>query len=205
MIEGPFDRNSKATHEGGYLNGGVGWYRKTFSLPAVARGRVAWIEFDGAYMDAEVWLNGVNLGNHPYGYTSFHYDLTPQLTLDGPNILAVRLNVQQPCSRWYSGAGIYRHVRLVLANPVHIVPGGLSFATLPEEEGPKHVLALVEVVNQGDADAMVRIDTKLFDPNGVEVPWDAGIPREVLAHASHSRERTRHKGPRVTRKGRWGY
>ena len=79
-IEGPFDRASPANHDGGYLNGGVGWYRKTFTLPAEAKGRCAWIEFDGAYMDADVWLNGHPLGRHPYGYTSFR--LRPRTVVD---------------------------------------------------------------------------------------------------------------------------
>ena len=85
------------------------------------------LQFDGVYMDSDVWLNGQHLGNHPYGYTSFQYDLTPYVKFgatDNENVLAVRVNVKQPCSRWYSGAGIYRHVWLTLAAPVHIATLG---------------------------------------------------------------------------------
>ena len=75
-------------------------------------------------MDSDVWLNGKHLGRHPYGFTSFHYDLTDALKPQGQNVLAVRVNVDQPCSRWYSGAGIYRHVRLQVLDPVHRRPLG---------------------------------------------------------------------------------
>ena len=99
QCEGPFDPLSPAGAGGGYLNGGIGWYRKTFPTPAKTAESRVWIEFDGAYMDSEVWLNGKLLGRHPYGYTSFYYDLTDALKPQGQNVLAVRLNVTQPCSR----------------------------------------------------------------------------------------------------------
>ena len=81
--EGPFDRKSPGGTGAGALNGGIGWYRKSFTLPAEARGQRVSVEFDGIYMDSETWLNGVSLGRHPYGYTSFHYDLTPHVKLLG--------------------------------------------------------------------------------------------------------------------------
>ena len=96
------------------------------TLPAAAKNRHVAFEFDGAYMDSDVWLNEKHLGRHPYGYTSFDYDLTPHSRWDGPNVLAVRLNVTQPCSRWYSGAGIYRHVRLTITDPVHVAHWGTT-------------------------------------------------------------------------------
>jgi len=112
-MEGPFDAKSPGGTGAGALNGGIGWYRKAFTLPEGSAGKRVGVQFDGVYMDSEVWLNGVSLGKQPYGYTSFQFDLTPHLK-PGGNLLAVRVNVQQPCSRWYSGAGIYRHVWLTL-------------------------------------------------------------------------------------------
>ncbi len=94
----------------GCLPGGIGWYRKKFALPASAKGQRVFVEFEGVYMNSDVWLNGQHLGNRPYGYIGFEYDLTPFLKWDAPNELLVRANVEQPCSRWLSGAGIYRHV-----------------------------------------------------------------------------------------------
>ena len=128
--EGPFDPLSPAGDGGGYLNGGIGWYRKTFATPPEAKDRRVWIEFDGVYMDSDVWLNGKHLGRHPYGFTSFYYDLTDALKPQGQNVLAVRVNVAQPCSRWYSGAGIFRHVRLQVLDPVHVAHWG-TYVTTP--------------------------------------------------------------------------
>ena len=111
--EGPFDPRSPGGNSIGYLNGGFGWYRKTFTMPDSSRNRRVFVEFEGVYMNSEVWINGQSLGVRPYGYSTFEYDLTPHLRFGrDTNVLAVRVNVQQPSSRWYSGAGIYRHVWL---------------------------------------------------------------------------------------------
>jgi len=170
-MDGPFDRKSPASFGGAYLNGGIGWYRKTFTLPESARGRHIAILFDGAYMDADVTCNGSKLGNHPYGFTSFSYDLTPVLKYgDEKNVLAVRLNVVQPSCRWYSGAGLYRHVWLIATQPVHIAQWGTSITT------PKAVAtdAQVDVVTQVVAEAGAvpsdaTLTTILLDPAGQEV------------------------------------
>ena len=129
-MDGPFDRKSPGGDSAGALNGGIAWYRKTFTLPADSTGKRVAVRFDGVYMDSEVWLNGVSLGKQPYGYTSFQFDLTPHLK-PANNVLAVRVNVQQPCSRWYSGAGIYRHVWLTLTEPLHVAAWG-TYVTTPE-------------------------------------------------------------------------
>ncbi|HWB61578.1 MAG TPA: beta galactosidase jelly roll domain-containing protein [Chthoniobacteraceae bacterium] len=100
-IEGAFDQHSPAGGGGGYLTAGMAWYRKTFTIPAEQKGMAFTILFDGVYMNSDVWINGFHLGNHPYGYTGFSYDLTEHLNYGAkPNVLAVRVNVQQPCSRW---------------------------------------------------------------------------------------------------------
>ena len=96
----------------GYFPTGIGWYRKHFSVPGFSNDKRYTIEFDGVYMNSTVWINGHELGTWPYGYSSFSYDLTPYLKASG-NVIAVRVdNSLQPNSRWYSGSGIYRHVRL---------------------------------------------------------------------------------------------
>lgn len=92
-IEGPFDQNNPSGDGGGYVPCGVGWYRKTFTLAEGERGRRAEILFDGVYRNSDVWLNGHHLGWHPYGYTSFAYDITSYLhDDDSPNVLAVRVD-----------------------------------------------------------------------------------------------------------------
>ncbi|MGW0519224.1 glycoside hydrolase family 2 TIM barrel-domain containing protein [Crossiella sp. NPDC003009] len=113
-----------------FLPGGLGWYRKTFTLPPTVAGKKVAVEFDGVYMDAEVYLNGKLIGRHPYGYTGFALDLTPHAHTNGtPDVLSVRARNQIPSSRWYSGSGIYRDVRLVVTDPVHVTRHGVTVTT----------------------------------------------------------------------------
>ena len=131
-IEGVPDPKNLTGSGGGYFPAGVGWYRKTFEAPKAWKSRLVSVEFDGVYMNATVYLNGHALGTHPNGYTSFAFDLSPYLALGQANVLAVRVdNSEQPNSRWYSGSGIYRHVRIVVTDPVHIAHWGV-FVTTPE-------------------------------------------------------------------------
>jgi beta-galactosidase len=167
-IEGRFNPRSPAGDGGGYLDGGIGWYRKTFAAPPGAKGRRVRIQFDGAYMDSDVWLNEQHLGRHPYGFTGFGYDLTALLRPDRPNVLAVRLNVTQPCSRWYSGAGIYRHVWLSVADPVHVAGGGTWVTTPKVAAEAASVRVRTRVANQGSSAADVRLETTVLDPRGAE-------------------------------------
>ncbi len=130
-IENDFSKDNPATPGGGALPGGVGWYRKTFTVPKKQEGKRFLVDFDGVYWNSEVWLNGQSLGKRPSGYISFRYDLTPHIRYGQPNVLAVRVdNSQQPNSRWYSGSGIYRNVRLVIANPVYVDLWG-TYVTTP--------------------------------------------------------------------------
>ncbi len=104
----------------GFYPGGVGWYRKAFRTPANSTGKDFWLEFDGAYMNSEVWINGVRLGKRPFGYISFMYDITPHM-VSGVNVIAVRIdNSAQPNSRWYTGSGIYRHVWLTMVDRLRV-------------------------------------------------------------------------------------
>src|SRR5438094_584647 len=132
-IEGAFSDTNPAGAHGGALPGGVGWYRKAFSIPRTDTRRLVFVEFDGVYRNSEVWINGRYLGKRPYGYSSFRYALTPYLRYGragGRNEIAVRVdNSQQPNSRWYSGSGIYRHVRLVTVEPVHVDQWGTYITT----------------------------------------------------------------------------
>ena len=108
----PFDPEAISQVSGGFTTGGTGWYRKTFSVPDEENGKRILIQFDGVYMNADVWLNGQGLGSHPYGYTSFWFDLTDKVKFGGANFLAVKVKNEGENSRWYSGSGIYRHVWL---------------------------------------------------------------------------------------------
>ena len=166
-MDGPFDKFSPAGAGGGYLDGGVGWYRKTFTLPAPARGKHVTLLFDGAYMEADVWLNGTHLGNHPYGFTSFFYDLTPYLQRGAErNVVAVRLNVEQPGCRWYSGAGLYRHVWLTVTQPVHVAQWGTYVTTPRATPTGATVRVRTQVRDDGTAPAQATLTTVLYDPSG---------------------------------------
>src|SRR5215471_8931495 len=128
-IESEFKEDAPTGGSGGYLPAGIGWYRKQFNLPKTIKGQTTWVQFDGVYMNSEVWINGHSLGKHPNGYISFYYDLTPLLK-KGKNVLAVRVdNSQQPNSRWYSGSGIYRHVWLNITDPIHVGTWGTYVTT----------------------------------------------------------------------------
>jgi beta-galactosidase len=151
-IEGPFDEKSPTRGAGGFLPAGIGWYRKHFVAdPEWARQRV-WVEFDGVMANSDVWINGFHLGRRPYGYVSFAYDLTGHLNFNGKdNVVAVRCdNSGQPASRWYAGAGIYRHVRLIAENPVHIERWS-TFVTTPKVSADQAVVHVqTTVLNESD-------------------------------------------------------
>ena len=166
-IESRPDKDNPSGAGGGFFPGGVGWYRKTFTAPADWKGKLVTIEFDGVYRNATVFLNGHKLGDHPYGYTAFTFDLTQQLNLSGMNVLAVRVdNSAQPNSRWYSGSGIYRHVRVIVTNPIHITHWGV-FVTTPEvSSNLAKVMLRTRMANQSTQQAGLTIETTLFDTSG---------------------------------------
>jgi len=165
-IGGPYDRDNTSGRGGGYLPTGIGWYRKTFEINKEDAKKMTTIEFDGIMANSDVWINGTHLGKRPYGYISFSYDLTPYLNFDKPNVIAVRAdNTIQPASRWYTGAGIYRHVRLVSVNPTHFKQWG-TFITTPIATTTKGVVNLkVEIENKGiSGDYKLQID--IIDATG---------------------------------------
>lgn len=123
-IEQEYSQSLEA--ESGYLPGGTGWYRKNFTLGEEARGKRIRIDFDGVYMNASVYVNGKEVGTHPYGYTPFSFDITDYISYDKENTIAVKVDHQTPSSRWYSGSGIYRSVSLTTTNDVHVDLNGIK-------------------------------------------------------------------------------
>ncbi|HZZ20451.1 MAG TPA: glycoside hydrolase family 2 TIM barrel-domain containing protein [Opitutaceae bacterium] len=157
-IEGAYDEKAPSAGPGGYLPTGIGWYRKTFTLPAGSPSRSVTIQFDGVYEHSTVWINGHDVGTRPYGYSSFAYDLTPYLNA-GSNVLAVKVdNSQQPNSRWYTGSGIYRHTWLEVTDALQISPWGI-FVTTPDvtaEAATVHVTTHVTNGRKGSEKVEVR-------------------------------------------------
>ena len=134
-IEGDFSPANPSGASGGALPGGIGWYRKHFSVNPKERNKRYVIAFDGVYMNATVYVNGHKLGTRPYGYSSFEYDITPYINKVGDNVVAVRVdNGDQPNSRWYSGCGIYRHVWFQKTEPSYITQWGQYVSTTPQGE-----------------------------------------------------------------------
>lgn len=169
-IEGEFSKDNPSGCGGGALPGGVGWYRKSFTVPPQEKGKKVFVDFDGVYMDAEVWINGTTLGKRPYGYISFRYDLTPYLRFGQKNVIAVRVdNSEQPNSRWYSGCGIYRNVWLTIANPVHVDQWG-TYVTTPKVSKDGATIALAtKVKNDSKAEVTAQLSSVIFNSKGGEV------------------------------------
>jgi beta-galactosidase len=168
---GPFDRNqSKGAASTGYVVGGTGWYRKHFTLASADAKKLVTVRFDGVYMNADFWINGHLLGNHPYGYTSFEFDLTPYLKPAGKeNVLAVRVRNDGKNSRWYSGSGIYRHTWLTVTAPIYMPTWGV-FVTTPEVSKEKAVVKITsEVRNASAAEADVVVSARVLDAKGKTV------------------------------------
>jgi len=163
-IEGTFDKDHPATVGGGALPGGIGWYRKHFTVPVSSKGKCIVIDFDGVYRNSEVWINGHLLGKRPNGYISFRYELSPFLNYGGQNIIAVKVdNSKQPNSRWYSGSGIYRDVKLVTLNPIHIDQWG-TFVTTPAINSSKATVKLeINVISRGKDMQEAKIRTRIFN------------------------------------------
>lgn len=139
-IQGPF-RMDLSGNTGRLPYQGIGWYRKTFKVDEADRGKRFYVDFDGVMAYAKVWLNGIKVGERPYGYISFRVDLTPALRWGEENVVAVRLNTEKLGSRWYPEAGIYRHVRLVKTEPVHVAQWSV-FVTTPQVTDERATIAL---------------------------------------------------------------
>lgn len=170
-IEGKFTKDNPATPGGGALPDGIGWYRKTFTLPEADKNKHAFIDFDGVYMNSKVWINGHLLGERPYGYISFRYELTPYLNYGSKkNILAVRVdNSKQPASRWYSGSGIYRNVWLVITNNVYVDHWG-TYVTTPEIKDDQATVHIqTKIRNRENNEQQVTLQTVLYDAAGKKV------------------------------------
>lgn len=175
---GPFDPVASAGGWGAaWTVGGIGWYRKLFAAPDLGSGGRAEIQFDGAFSEAEVWLNGVKLGTNVYGYGAFTFDMTPHLQRGRLNVLAVRVSNVGETSRWYSGSGINRHVWLTVTGPVRIAPWGVAVSTPTISSAAAEVVIDVEVRSYLARAASIEIIAQLRDPAGRK----AGVGRTRIS------------------------
>jgi beta-galactosidase len=167
--DSPFDPDAITAVDGGFTTGGIAWYRKEFNIPSKMKNKKFHLQFDGVYMNADFWLNGKHLGHHPYGYTTFSYDITDKLKFDSKNILAVQVKNEGKNSRWYSGSGIYRHVWLTSMDPVHVAHWGTYITTPKVDSSCAEVNIKTKVINETSAPAKVTLTTRILDQKDAEV------------------------------------
>ncbi len=165
----PFSRDAVSQVSGGFTTGGTGWYRKTFEVGAGQNGKRFIIRFDGIYMNSRIWINGVDVGNHPYGYTSFWFDITQYILPGKQNVVAVKVRNEGENSRWYSGSGIYRHVWLKISEPVHIGEWGISITTPDVSAESARVNIKTAVLNQSENIPDIRLITRIVNQKGEEI------------------------------------
>ncbi|MHB9131785.1 MAG: sugar-binding domain-containing protein [Armatimonadota bacterium] len=188
-IELPRRADAPSGPAGGFVQDGLGWYSKHFTLPAESRGQRIYVEFEGVYHNAEFWLNGRALGVHPYGYTTFLLDLTPYLDFDGENVLAVRVDSSSyEHTRWYSGSGIYRHVWLLTAGPAHIAHMGISVTTPEVTDAVATIAVQTTITNHADVDRALTVRWCVFDPDGNQVADTAANLTAPAGAASDARQ-----------------
>jgi beta-galactosidase len=169
-IEGQTDPKNPTGNAGGYFRAGIGWYRKSFNVPVGWKDKRIAVYFEGVYMSSEVFINGRSLGVYPYGYSSFSYDLSPYLEFGKENVIAVRVNnAQQVNSRWYSGSGIYRHVWMMVTDPVHVAHWGVTIATTGITPKKTTVQVKTLVKNELSSTQRIVLKTLLWDKNAKNV------------------------------------
>ena len=182
-IELPFDSTSPTGTGGGALRGGIGWYRKTFILPATDEGKHIFIDFDGVYRNSEVFINGHSLGMRPNGYISFRYDLTPYLKFGNEkNIIAVKVdNSRQPNSRWYSGSGIYRNTWLVKTGSAFVDHWG-TYITTPAISAAAATIRIKTTL--AGAPVLCDVVTTIFNATGkvIAVKTQKGVNMAIVKH-----------------------
>lgn len=175
-IEGEFSADNPSTPGGGALPGGIGWYRKHFTTPQISRdyqgnpAKKVLIEFDGVFMNSTVYVNGIDCGTRPYGYSSFQYDITDCLNYDGSgdNVIAVRCdNEDLPNSRWYAGCGIYRNVRLLTVSAAHIAYNGIWAKPLSATK--EEAVFAVETTLDTPGSTILEVRNQIFDAKGHRV------------------------------------
>ena len=181
----PFSATAATTGRGAWVASGIAWYRKHFTLPQTYSGDQIYIEFDGVMGDSTVYVNGTSIGNHPYGYVSFRYDITANVQFGtADNVIAVECDTsKQPASRFYAGAGIYRHVRLLATNPVHVDQWATYVQTPTITTTSATVHVQTSVVNSGTTSQSVTVEGIVTGPDGTALA-PVSAPAQTIAGAA---------------------
>ena len=169
-IKGNFSEKHPTTSQQGALPAGLGWYTKTFNVVEKDKNKKIYIEFDGIYRNATVYLNGKKIGFRPYGYSSYRYDLTQHIVFGKANHIAVKVdNSEQPNSRWYTGSGIYRNVRLITTNPIAVAHWGTFVSTPKVDEKLATVNLEVSIQNSQSTSQNVKVISTILDAKGITI------------------------------------
>ncbi|AHM62745.1 glycoside hydrolase [Flammeovirgaceae bacterium 311] len=187
-VEAGFDPKASYSHGfkaigRAFPESSVGWYRKTFRIPAEDLGRNIAIEFDGVYRNSEVWVNGHYLGLEPSGYSSFRYNITDYLNYGDDNVVAVRVDATMEEGWYYEGAGIYRHVWLSKTSPLHVADNG-TFVTSEVAEGRAAVTARATITNDGKTEQNFSVTQAIVDATGKTVASRQGEAVKILPFQS---------------------
>lgn len=183
----PFEREAGGSP--GFLPESIGWYRKTFRLPAAYNGKSISVLFDGIFHQSDVYINGHHLGFRPYGFCSIEYDLTPHLNLNSENTIAIRVNCSGARPRWYAGSGIYRHAWLQIVNPVHIDTYGTYITTPLVTDEKANLQVVTTLVNTTHKQQTVTVSQRVLDNSGRQVAKSnnesIAIATEATANITH--------------------
>lgn len=166
--------NENTSASTGFKAGGIGWYRKTFNLPKSDKNKKIWVEFDGIYNNSAIWLNGHYIGGRPYGYSSFQVDLSQYANYgDNTNVITVKVDrTAYADSRWYTGSGIYRNVRLVKTEPVYVPQWGIQVTTPNISAKAAKVSINTQIIAQKYQGEKAKLKIELFDQEGKKVAQD---------------------------------
>ncbi|WP_321332244.1 glycoside hydrolase family 2 TIM barrel-domain containing protein [uncultured Bacteroides sp.] len=183
---GPFTRHSVGGKSTGNTAGGVGWYARTFTIPAGEKNKLHALYFEGAYMETKVWVNGKEVGYHPNGYTSFFCDIPAQCLLpDKVNVLVVRVANLGRNSRWYSGSGIYRHVWMVTTDKLHLKDWSNVIVTTALTADSAHLKLSSTLYNKYDTLQQATLAVRILSPQGRQV---VAVDRDFTLHSGEERE-----------------
>jgi beta-galactosidase len=169
----PFDPDAVGEYDVGYTVGGTAWYRVRFTLDAADSGKIVHLEFGGAYMNSDVWVNGTHVGSRPYGYSTFWFDVTNYVNFGTETVVAVQVKNEGMNSRWYSGSGIYRPVTVTLTDPVHINHWGPFVTTPTVSTSSADVNVATEVKNESGSSETVTLESTILDSNSNVVATDS--------------------------------
>ncbi|MEO9474000.1 MAG: glycoside hydrolase family 2 TIM barrel-domain containing protein [Cyclobacteriaceae bacterium] len=185
-FENGISKDGAQKANGGYFSGGIGWYRKNIEISEDWKDKRVYIEFDGVYMNSEVWINGHYLGKRPYGYTRFRYDLSEFLNV-GDNMLSVKVdNSLEPSARWYHPSGIYAPVKLIITEKQFISPNGIYATSMVMADGSAQIKVSTSLENQGKSKGKAILETIFTDSEGKEIAtnrqpfkWDKSVQKEL--------------------------